>query len=213
MKQIMEDSLMLEFSPDEDSAFNFDDPGKDSFLWSGESDDQLSKDTAHGEDIDKLLDDAPDDFVHFCDENEKNIKKLLDKESDLSLLADMDVSLMHEFSPEEKITLGKYDVDKPDNETDKSDDQMSHDTDKDEDIRKLLDDSADDFVQFYIENDENIGELLDNKTDCSPLIELEQMMEDSLMLEFIADEDNTLGKYDMNQTMILSCCLMEMMTK
>ena len=38
-------------------------------------------------------------------------------------------------------------------------------------------------------------------------------MEDSLMLEFIADEDNTLGKYDMNQTMIFSCCLMEMMTK
>ena len=138
MEQIMEDSLLLEFSPDEDSAFNFDDPGNDSFLLSDESDDQLSQDTPQDEYIRKLLDDAPDDFVHFCDENEKNIKKLLDKESDLSLLADMDVSLMLEFSPEEKITLGKYDVDNSDNESDKSDYQM--DATKDEYIRKLLDD-------------------------------------------------------------------------
>ena len=35
---------------------------------------------------------------------------------------------MLEFSPEEKIALGKYDVEDPDNESDKSDDQMFQDT-------------------------------------------------------------------------------------
>ena len=73
---------------------------------------------------------------------------------------------MLEFSPEEKIALGKYD---------KSDEQMFQDTAREEDIRKLLDDSVDDLVQYYNEKEENIGELLDNISDHSILIDMEQI--------------------------------------
>ena len=88
----------------------------------------MVQDTNQNEDILKLPTDAPDDFVHIYDEKEKNIEELLDLKTDLSLLTDIEISLMLEFSPEEKIALGKYDVEDPDNESDKSDDQMFQDT-------------------------------------------------------------------------------------
>ena len=52
---------------------------------------------------------------------------------------------------------------------------MFQDTAREEDIRKLLDDSADDLVQYHNEKEENIGELLDNITDHSILIDMEQI--------------------------------------
>ena len=163
MEQIMEDSLMLEFTPDEEIALvilNFDDHGDDSFLLYDESDEEMVQDTNQDEDILKLPE------VHIYNEKEKNIEELLDLKTDLSLLTDMEISLMLEFSPEEKIALGKYD---------KSDEQMFQDTAREEDIRKLLDDSVDDLVQYYNEKEENIGELLDNITDHSILIDMEQI--------------------------------------
>ena len=76
----MEDSLMLEFTPDEEIALailNFDDPGDDSFLLQDDSDDQMVQDTNQNEDILKLPNDAPDDFVHIYNEKENNIGELL----------------------------------------------------------------------------------------------------------------------------------------